>query len=292
MRLPWIPEDALKRELRPAAAILPAMPDLAHLAAAFTAAFIAGGINSVAGGGTLVSFPVLVALGLPALNANATNTVGIWPGSLGSIFGFRRELARVAREESWLLWLLAPATAGGLGGAILLKVTPSSLFDWIIPWLILFATVLFIVQAPVRRRLEAAANVRRAAGQPGHPSGGWIAFAAIVQFIVGIYGGYFGAGISIMMLAVLGILGMTDILEMNALTSLLSAGINGIAGILFIVAGLIAWPYVAVMAVGSVLGGYGAAGVARKIGKATIRRFIIFVGITIAIAMFYRVLHR
>ena len=265
-----------------------------HFAVAFVAAFVAGGINSVAGGGTMVSFPTLVAVGLPALTANATNTVGIWPGSLGSIWGFRRELAQVDRHF-W--WLLIPATLGGLIGAILLRITPAGVFDWLVPWLVLFATVLFIVQAPARRRIEAAIARRRLPTIPVETtqrvySAPLITIAMVVQFLVGIYGGYFGAGISIIMLAVLGIMGMTDILEMNAMTSVLSGGINGIAGLLFAIAGLIRWPYVAVMAAGSVVGGYTAAGLARRIGKAAIRRFIIGWGITIAIVMFWRVLRR
>ena len=263
-----------------------------HFAVAFAAAFIAGGINSVAGGGTLISFPTLVALGMPALNANATNTVGIWPGSLGSIWAFRRELARVQRRF-W--WLLIPAMLGGLIGAILLRCTPSNVFDSIIPWLVLFATVLFIVQAPARRQIELLIARRHPTIVPSterQASPRLATTAIIVQFLVGIYGGYFGAGISIIMLAVLGMMGMTDILEMNAVTSVLSGGINGIAGLLFAIAGLIRWPYVAVMAIGAVLGGYLAAGLARRIGKTAIRRFVVGWGFAIAAVMFWRVIRR
>jgi uncharacterized membrane protein YfcA len=253
------------------------------LGAAFAAAFVAGGINSVAGGGTMISFPALVALGLPAINANATNTIGIWPGSLGSIWGFRRELARVPRRF-W--WLLIPAMIGGVGGAFLLRITPESIFDWVVPWLLLFATVLFIVQAPIRKRLEGWIGTK----EPGSADGRWMAIACGLQLLVGVYGGYFGAGMSIMMLAILGVVGMTDILEMNAMTSVLAGGINGVAGILFAIAHLVNWPYIAVMAPGAILGGWLAAGVARKIGKVLIRRFVILVGATIAIVMFWRVL--
>ncbi|MBV8781742.1 MAG: sulfite exporter TauE/SafE family protein [Phycisphaerae bacterium] len=260
-----------------------------HLAAAFAAAFVAGGINSVAGGGTMISFPTLIAVGMPALLANATNTVGIWPGSLGSIWGFRRELARVHRHY-W--WLLIPATIGGAIGAILLRLTPSGVFDWLVPWLVLFATLLFIVQAPVRRRIERYIHHDPLAEHPAHPSGHLAVIGISMQLLVGVYGGYFGAGISIIMLAVLGIMGMSDILEMNAMTSILSGGINGVAGALFIITGLIQWPYIPVMAVGSLLGGYGAAGVARHIGKTAIRRFIIGWGILIALMMFWRVLQK
>lgn len=228
----------------------------------------------------MISFPALVALGLPPIVANATNTVGIWPGSLGSIWGFRREFARIPRV---MRWLLVPALAGGAAGAILLRMTPPGIFDRLIPWLILFATVLFILQAPIQRRLQSAEAARRA-------SPGWMAVAMSAQVAVAVYGGYFGAGMSIMMLSVLGILGMTDILEMSAMTSLLALAINGVAGLLFAQAGLVAWPYVFSMALGAVAGGYGAAGIARRIGRAPIRRFVILVGLSIAVAMFVRVL--
>ncbi|HLJ76845.1 MAG TPA: sulfite exporter TauE/SafE family protein, partial [Acidobacteriaceae bacterium] len=172
---------------------------IAHLIAAMGAAFLAGGINSVAGGGTLISFPALIGLGLPPIAANATSTVAIWPGSLGSIWGFRRELAAVPRR---MLLLAIPAVLGGLAGALLLRRTPAQIFAHLVPFLILFATVLFALQAPVQRRLRA-----RAAGLSAHdPAGGpaeresrrrsgvRILSAALAQFAVGIYGGYFGAG--------------------------------------------------------------------------------------------------
>jgi len=253
--------------------------DVPHLGGAFGAAFVAGAINSVAGGGTVISFPVLMALGLPPVVANATNTVGIWPGSIGSIWGFRKELARVNRR---MFWLLLPALVGGLAGAILLRLTPPGVFEKLVPWLIFFATLLFIVQAEVQRRLKSVEAARHAGAK-------WLAIAIMVQLCVAIYGGYFGAGMSIMALSVLGLLGMTDILEMSATTSLLGAAINGAAGILFAIAGLVAWPYALAMTTGSLVGGYGAAGVARKIGKVAVRRFVICVGLTITVVMFARI---
>ena len=256
--------------------------DAVHLLGAFIAAFLAGAINSVAGGGTMISFPVLVALGLPPIIANATNTVGIWPGALGSIWGFRKELARVPRQ---ILLLLVPAFIGGATGAVMLRVTPSGVFDRLVPWLILFATILFILQGPIQKKLRSA-EAARAAGPA------WMSAAVFAQVLTAVYGGYFGAGMSIMMLSILGIIGMTDILEMSAMTSLLSLCINGIAGLIFAQGGLVFWPYVLAMAVGAVAGGYGAAGVARKIGKTWVRRFVIAVGLSIAVAMFVRVLGR
>lgn len=229
----------------------------------------------------MISFPVLVALGLPPIVANATNTLGIFPGAIGSLWGFRKELARIPKL---MRWLLIPAVCGSAMGATLLRLTSESTFEKIVPWLLLFATTLFIVQTPVQKWLRSAEAAQR-------PGARWMTIAVILQIAVALYGGYFGAGMSIMMLSILGLIGMTDILEMSAMTSLLSLAINGVAGLLFIFAGLIDWPYVIVMAFGAVIGGYGAAGVARKIGRTKVRRFVITVGLTIAIVMFARVAH-
>ena len=257
------------------------------------AAFLAGGINSVAGGGTLISFPALIGLGLPPIAANATSTVAIWPGSLGSIWGFRRELAAVPRR---MLLLAIPAVLGGLAGALLLRRTPAQIFAHLVPFLILFATVLFALQAPVQRRLRA-----RAAGLSAHdPAGGpaeresrrrsgvRILSAALAQFAVGIYGGYFGAGMSIMMLTLLAFLGMEDILKMNAMTSFLSLCTNGVASVLFAAAHMVLWSYVLAMMAAALVGGYAAAGVARRIGRVMVRRFVIAVGFTIAVVLFVK----
>lgn len=253
-------------------------PDLPHSAAAFLAAFLAGGINSLAGGGTLVTFPTLIWLGLPSVTANATSTVGIWPGSLGSIAGFRRELGRT---HARLRWLIVPSIAGGAVGALLLRLTPSGVFDRLVPFLILFATLLFSLQGPINRWLG---HVR----ETEHRSAGWFVFVMVLQLAVGVYGGYFGAGIGIMMLASLSMLGLTDILEMNALSSLFGLSINGIAATLFIWSHMVYWPFVLVMAIGASLGGYGAAGLARRIGKNAVRRFVIAIGFTIAATLFIR----
>jgi uncharacterized membrane protein YfcA len=254
-------------------------PDIPHSAAAFVAAFLAGGINSVAGGGTLVTFPTLMWLGLPSVAANATNTVAIWPGSLGSIWGFRRELGRTNPK---MRWLVIPSFAGGAIGALLLRRTPPGVFDRLVPFLILFATILFTVQAPISRWLGQSQGTQ-------HRSNAWFGGVILMQLAVGIYGGYFGAGMGIMMLTTLSVLGMTDILEMNALTSLFGLCINGMAAALFIWSNMVYWPFVLVMAVGAILGGYLAAGVARRIGKQAVRRFVIAIGFTIATALFIRI---
>ncbi|HUN87810.1 MAG TPA: sulfite exporter TauE/SafE family protein [Terriglobales bacterium] len=250
-----------------------------RLLAAGGAAFFAGGINSVAGGGTLVTFPTLVWLGLGSVIANATNTAAIWPGSLGSLWGFRRELRQV---DPIMFWLVFPSMLGGIVGALLLRLTPTHTFDRIIPFLILFATVLFTVQGPIQRRLGTVKEDR-------HRSPRWFATAVLIQMVVGLYGGYFGAGMGIMMLTVLSVLGMTDILKMNALTSLYALCINGIAAVLFILAHMVRWHYVLVMAVFAIAGGWGAAGAARRVGKMWVRRFVIALGYGITVALFIRI---
>jgi hypothetical protein len=259
---------------------LPNVHEALRLAAAAIAAFVAGGINSVAGGGTLITFPTLVWLGLPSVIANATNTVAIWPGSIGSIWGFRRELSEV---DPLMFWLVAPSLIGGIAGALLLRHTPTHTFDRIIPFLILFATVLFTVSGAIQKKFGAAKEDR-------HRSPRWFVSAMLIQLLVGLYAGYFGAGAGIMMLTVLSALGMTDILKMNALSSLYALAANGIAAALFIVSHMVRWHFVLVMAIAAVVGGWGAAGVARRLGRTTVRRFVIALGYVITVVLFIRIM--
>jgi uncharacterized membrane protein YfcA len=248
------------------------------VAAAFASAFLAGAINSVAGGGTLVSFPTLIWLGLNSVTANATSTVGIWPGSIGSVWGYWGELRGA---ESRLRVLIIPSLAGGLLGALLLKWTPARTFDRMVPFLILFATLLFMAQEAVQRLLKTA--------EPGrHKSTRWLVGALLFQFGVGIYGGYFGAGIGILMLAALAILGLTDIHEMNSLKVVFGGSINGIASLYFIWAGMVYWPYALIMVAGAIAGGYGGAGLARRLGRKAVRRIVIAIGFGMAISLFIK----
>ncbi len=252
--------------------------DLLHAALAFVAAFAAGAINSVAGGGTLISFPTLIWLGLNSVTANATNTVAIWPGSLGGMWGFRREL-RTARAR--MLALIVPSLIGGLTGAWLLRFTPPAIFDRLVPFLILFATLLFMAQEAVQRLLNTAAAVQ-------HRSWTWLAGALVFQLFVGLYGGYFGAGIGILMLAALAIIGLTDIHQMNGLKNLFALAINGIAAVYFIVYGMVYWPYALLMAVGAIAGGIFGSGLARKAGRTTVRRIVVAIGFGMAISLFLK----
>lgn len=252
--------------------------DLPHAAVAFAAAFAAGVINSVAGGGTLVSFPTLIWLGLPSIAANATSTVAIWPAAWSSLFGYRREVRSTGVR---MLVLIVPSVAGGIAGALLLRKTPPEIFDLLVPFLILFATLLFLAQEPIQRRLKSAHVA-------GHESPRWLAGAMIFQLFVALYGGYFGAGIGILMLAALSVLGLSDIHQMNGLKNLFGGCINGVAALYFIWAGMVYWPYVFVMLVGAIAGGYAGAGIARSIGRVAVRRVVIAIGFGMAVSLFVK----
>ena len=238
-------------------------------------------MNSVAGGGTLLAFPALIWLGVDPIRANVTCTVALWPGSLGAMYGFRRELAGSRR---WML-LLAPASLiGGLVGAILLLRTPSRLFGSIVPYLILFATVLFALGEPITRWLKQT-PVRP---QTSRESRLWWIAAIIFQVVVAVYGGYFGAGIGILMLAALGLLGLTDIHQMNGLKNLLSICINALASVYFTIAGVIVWRDVLIMSAGAILGGFLGAKLAHRLGRKFVRRAVVVIGLVMSVSLFVR----
>ena len=252
--------------------------DLSRAAAAFGSAFAAGLINSVAFGGTLITFPTLIWLGLNSVTANATSTIAIWPGTMASSVAYRRELGAL---EKRLFSLVIPSLAGGLAGAWLLRFTPSAVFDRLVPYLILFATLLFLAQEPVQRHLKTAAA---GSDEPTR----WLLGAAAFQFVVAVYGGYFGAGIGILMLAAFGVIGLTKVHQMLGLKVLLGGSINVVAVIYFIWYRMVYWPYALVMIVGSLAGGYGGAGLGRRLGGSTIRRIVIVLGFALALLFFIR----
>ena len=245
--------------------------------AAFVAAFAAGLINSVAFGGTLVTFPTLIWLGLNSVTANATSTIAIWPGTVASSWGFRRELRAL---ESRLFALLVPSLFGGLAGAWLLRMTPPWLFDRLVPYLILFATLLFLAQEPVQRHLRT--------GGASHQSAKWLLGAGTFQLMVAVYGGYFGAGIGILMLAAFSVIGLTKVHEMIGLKVLLGGTINAVAVIYFIWNRMVYWPYAIAMVIGSSAGGYGGAVFARRLSGVTLRRIVILMGFALALLFFIR----
>ncbi|MFL6333918.1 MAG: sulfite exporter TauE/SafE family protein [Pyrinomonadaceae bacterium] len=243
------------------------------------AAFAAGMINSIAGGGTLVSFPALLWVGRDPVLANATSTVALWPASLAGLFGFRRELKGGGRT---FLLFAAPSLLGGVLGALLLLRTPSQTFDRLVPFLILFATLLLAAQEPISRRL------RRGREEEHTPTGAWWVGALIFQFCVGVYGGYFGAGIGILMLAALGLLGFTDIHRMNALKNLLAICINGVAAVYFIGSGAVIWTDVLVMTFAAIAGGYSGARLAYRLGRRFVRLAVIIIGLVMSVSLFFR----
>lgn len=252
---------------------------LAHGVLMFAAAFVAGGINSVAGGGTLITFPVLLWLGLDPKVANATSTVALWPGLFGGVFGFRRE---IGDSRSYLLWLGLTSVVGGGCGAWLLILTPSQTFARLVPYLILFATALFTLQEPISRRLrlsQPSSSLTRAR---------WWIGPILIQFFSSIYGGYFGAGNGILMLAALGLFGLTDIHRANGIKNFLGICINSIAVLAFALSGLVYWPNALLMTVGAVAGGYYGASAARRLGRVFVRRTIVIIGLVIGFVMLWR----
>jgi uncharacterized membrane protein YfcA len=248
-----------------------------HQLIVFAAACVAGAINSVAGGGTLVTFPTLIWLGVMSKHANATSTLALWPGSLGSVWGYRRELGRVDRR---VFALVVPSLIGGIAGAVLFFRTPTSLFDRLLPFLILFATVLFMAQEPIQRRF----NLTEAHQARSH----WLSWTMLFQLAVGLYGGYFGAGIGILMLAALSLMGHTDIHEMNGVKNLLAVCINGVAAFYFLFTGLVLWQDAVVMALGSIVGGIAGAGAARRLGRKAVRRVVIAIGLVLTVSFLFR----
>jgi uncharacterized membrane protein YfcA len=243
------------------------------------AAFAAGAINSIAGGGTLLSFPALVWIGVNPVMANATNTFALWPGSFAAMVGFRRELANVRR---WLLLLTIPALLGGATGGVLLLHTSMATFTRLVPFLILGATLLLAGQELVTQRLGLLAHAHE------NPSAGWITIVVVFQFLVGIYGGYFGAGIGILILAALGLIGLTDMHEMNGLKNLLAICINGVAAIYFAWSGAVIWKDGFIMAVAAIIGGYLGARVARHLGRTFVRRSVVVIGLAMGVALFFK----
>jgi uncharacterized protein len=242
----------------------------------FLAALAAGGLNAVAGGGSFFSFPTLIAVGVPSIQANATNTVALWPGVVSSSVAYRKTLHKL-RDR--LLRFGAVSLIGGGVGAWLLLNTPESTFERLIPFLLLLATAIFATSPRINAWLRS---------QNRHPLENNIPAQMVLQFVIGIYGGYFGGGIGIMMLALLAISGMDDLNEANALKLVLNTLINGVAIIIFVVAGQIVWAAAGVMIVGAVLGGYGGALAAQRVDQKYVRRFVVTVGALLSVYFFYK----
>jgi uncharacterized membrane protein YfcA len=232
----------------------------------------------VAGGGSFLTVPTLIFTGVLPIQANATNTVALLPGAVASIPPYRDALDT---ERLTLVVLSIISIIGGILGAVVLLRTPQDAFLRILPFLLLGATILFAVGGPVVSKL-------RLSGKARGPRWLGLAGVALVQFIVALYGGFFGGGIGILMLATLSLMGMRNIHTMNALKVVLASCINSVAMLTFIFAGVVEWPQALVMMVGAIIGGWGGASVARKIDGRYIRIYVIVVGLAMSLVLFLR----
>lgn len=263
---------------------------MADVALLLIASAAAGAVNSIAGGGTLLSFPAAIAAGLPPIVANATNAVSLIPGSLAAAWAYRRDLAGVTRL---LLLLLPPAGVGAAIGAAVLRRTPERLFDAVVPWLVLGATVLILLQKLIVRRLPTSATSAPPVEEAGPSRPTWPKLAALIlcQLLVGIYGGYFGAAMGIVMLAFLGLLGLRGpraLHEINAIKNGLAVLINGVAAVDFVIHGLVDLPTAAIMAVGATAGGLVGGRLGRRAQPATVCRLVVAIGFTMTAVLAYR----
>jgi uncharacterized membrane protein YfcA len=245
----------------------------------FCAAVLGGTLNSVAGGGSFIGFPALIFTGLPAIFANATNATALWPGSVASVGAYRRELTQ--QKRPLLILLVTTSLIGGILGSLLLLKTPPVIFVRLVPYLLLVATLLFALSGPITTRLRV-----RSSGEVQY-SVRMLIGLFLAQLGIAVYGGYFGGGIGILMLATLAMMGMNDIHVMNALKTLLTSCINGVAVTAFIVAGVVAWPQAILMIIGAIIGGYGGAYYARKLKQKWVRLFVIVVGCSMTIYFFF-----
>ncbi len=264
---------------------------LADYALLCLVAAMAGAVNAIAGGGTLLTFPALyAALGgtnAAAVMANTTSTVALVPGAIGALAGYRDE---IRHERRRVVLLLLPSIVGGLLGSLLLVQLPSESFAAAVPWLILAAALLFALQPRISRWIRSEhshAPEAEHAGLARHAAG-VLAAVLFFQFLVATYGGYFGAGIGILMLAALAIMGMEDIHRMNAVKVLLNLSINGTSVVVFAFSGKVHWPFAGAMAVSSIVGGYVAAHTAKRLNKSLVRGLIVAIGFGLAAYYFYR----
>lgn len=235
------------------------------------AAFLAGGVNSIAGGGSFLTFPALVHVGIPIVAANATSAVAVFPGYLGGVAGFRRELSALDRR---LLWRMTGVSlAGGLAGSLLLLVTSNQVFQAIVPWLLLFATLLFAVGD----RVVAWSRAR-------DPHVGRLLDGGV--FIVAMYGGYFNGGLGILLMALFAIVGMRELNAMNGLKNGIAFVLSAVSLAIFAGAGLVRWPEALVMMGAATIGGYLGARIARRLSRNAVRALIILIGLGMS-ALFF-----
>jgi uncharacterized protein len=236
------------------------------------AAAMAGALNAVAGGGSFFTFPALLFTGVPPIQANATSSVAVWPGSLASAVAYR---THVPKDRRLVLWMSGASLVGGVAGGVLLVKTPQSTFAELVPYLLLVATLLFTFGDRLKGR------------QGSGPSLG-LAGAVLVQLGIAVYGGYFGGGMGIVMLAAYALIGLEDIHEMNALKSLTAVVLNGVANVTFVLSRVVLWTPGLLMIGGAVAGGYAGATLARRLPQAWVRRFVVVTGWSLTAYFFAR----
>ena len=253
----------------------------------FVVAFLGGALNAVAGGGSFLTLPTLLYAGVLPVSANATSTFAMWPASVASAFAYRKE---IGRARTWMVRLGAISLVGGLLGGLLLVRTSDESFVRLLPWLMLVAAATFSFGG----RLTAWARARRGeqgSGTPAYAAPDHVripAWTLPLQLVIATYGGYFGGGMGIMMLAAMAVAGMTDMHEMNALKTVLAISINGVALAAFIVSGSISWAPGIVMVLGGICGGYAGASLARRVAGPAVRRIVIIVAWTMTGYFFWR----
>jgi uncharacterized membrane protein YfcA len=247
--------------------------------ALFVAALAAGAVNSVAGGGSFISFPSLLFIGIPPVNANATNTVALWPGQPASVWAYRGELRKIPRKA--ILPLTITGVVGGIVGAWVLLITPQATFMRLVPWLLLIATLIFMMSGRITRWVRQ----RSASGEQTEFSTGR---GVVLQILIAFYIGYFGAGAGILILAMLALLGMDHIHAMNALKAWLTTVSNGVAALLFVFSHAVYWRQAIVMIVASILGGYFGAYFAQKTKPEHVRLVVIVIGFALTAYFFER----
>jgi uncharacterized membrane protein YfcA len=247
----------------------------------FLAAALGGALNSVVGGATFVIFPALVFAGVPAISANATSSVVVWPAALASVFAYRQD---ITLDRRLLAALGAASLVGGGLGAWLLLRTPGAAFARLVPWLLLFATLLFTFGGRLSVRLlgEKPVSYRSARALAG---------VTAAQLVISIYGGYFGAGMGILMLAAYALANLGSINTMNGIRSMLGLAINGVAVIWFIVHGAIVWRPALVMVLGATITGYAGAAIARRVNPQTVKRLVMLVAWGMTVYFFIRTYH-
>jgi len=261
------------------------LPPINHPAFLFFAAVLAGIINSVAGGGSFITFPALIFTGMPPILANTTNTAAVWPGTVASTVAYRKAFTPQARKL--LPALTITGIAGGILGARILLITPQAVFMRIVPWLLLGATLLFLFSPRITAWIRRRANLKsgEAVGGSGTPRS-LMAGVLFLELLVSMYVGYFGAGVGILFLSLLALMGLEDIHTLNGMKTLLVSIVNGVALGTFILAHKVIWPQALLMLVGALIGGYGGAWVAQKMNPQHVRWLVIAIGFAMSAYFF------